>query len=264
MNDAGIAGRPAARARRASDVRVDQQPGFVLHAYPWRETSQIVEVLTRDFGRVALVARGAKRPTSQFRGLLAPFCPLALSWSGRNEIKSLVRAEWCGGLAPLRGDALLAAFYLNELLVRLVARGDPHEGLFSSYVHTLHVLAGDDAAGAADRQSALREFELDLLRETGYAPAFDRCSDGAPIDAAARYWIDGQHGVRRVAPGAGYGHAPDDLQISGATVLALARRDFSDPRAASEAKVVLRQLIRYHLNGKPLNTRRILQDLRQL
>jgi DNA repair protein RecO (recombination protein O) len=263
MNDAIVEARPAARTRRASDARVDLQPGFVLHAYPWRETSRIVEVLTRDFGRIALVARGAKRPTSQFRGLLAPFCPLALSWSGRNEIKSLVRAEWCGGLAPLRGDALLAAFYLNELLVRLVARGDPHEGLFSSYVHTLHVLAGD-ANGGADRQAALREFELDLLRETGYAPAFDRCSDGEPIDAGARYRIDGQHGVRRVAPGAGYDEARDELQISGATVLALARRDFSDARAANEAKAVLRQLIRYHLNGKPLNTRRILQDLRQL
>jgi DNA repair protein RecO (recombination protein O) len=252
----------AARARRANDARVDQQPGFVLHAYPWRETSLIIEVLTRDFGRVALVARGAKRPTSQFRGLLAPFCPLALSWSGRNEIKSLVRAEWCGGLAPLRGDALLAAFYLNELLVRLVARGDPHEGLFSSYLHTLHVLAGD-ANDGADRQAALREFELDLLRETGYAPTFDRCSDGEPIDPHARYRVDGQHGVRRVGHGAA-DPACDELHVSGATVLALAQRDFGDPHTASEAKAVLRQLIRYHLSGKPLNTRRILQDLRQL
>jgi len=166
-------------------------------------------------------------------------------------------------LAPLRGDSLLAAFYLNELLVRLVARGDPHEGLFSSYVDALHALAGD-ANGGADRQAALRGFELDLLRETGYAPAFDRCSDGAPIDAAARYRIDGQRGVTRVAEAAGYDQASHELQISGATVLALAHRDFSDPRAASEAKVVLRQLIRYHLNGKPLNTRRILQDLREL
>ena len=263
MSEAIVATRPTTRPRRANEARVDLQPGFVLHAYPWRETSQIVEVLTRDFGRVALVARGAKRPTSQFRGLLAPFCPLALSWSGRNEIKSLVRAEWCGGLAPLRGDSLLAAFYLNELLVRRLARGDPHEGLFSSYVHALHVLAGD-ADGGADRQAALRGFELDLLRETGYAPAFDRCSDGEPIDAAARYRIDGQRGVTRVAATDPHDRASDEPQVSGATVLALANRDFSDPNAASEAKVVLRHLIRYHLNGKPLNTRRILQDLRAL
>ncbi len=263
MSDASVVTRPAARARRAGEARVELQPGFVLHAYPWRETSLIVEALTRDYGRVALVARGAKRPTSQFRGLLAPFCPLALSWSGRNEIKSLVRVEWCGGLAPLRGEALLAAFYLNELLVRLIARGDPHEGLFASYLHTLHALAGA-AHDGTDRQAALREFELDLLRETGYAPAFDRCSDGEAIDPDALYWIDGQRGVRRVAAGVAYDAARDELQISGRTVLALARREFADARAAAEAKVVLRQLIRYHLNGKPLNTRRILQDLKEL
>jgi DNA repair protein RecO (recombination protein O) len=263
MNDLADAPRPALRTRRSGDSRVELQPGFVLHAYPWRETSLIVEALTRDFGRVPLVARGAKRPTSQFRGLLAPFCPLALSWSGRNEVKSLVRVEWCGGLAPLRGDALLAAFYLNELLVRLIARGDPHERLFSSYVRALHALAGAADAGA-DRQAALREFELDLLRETGYAPAFDRCSDGAAIDPGARYRIDGQRGVRRVWPDADDDQAPGALQVSGAAVLALARRDFSDPRAANEAKAVLRHLLGYHLNGKPLNTRRILQDLREL
>jgi len=109
------------RARRAADSRVDQQPAFVLHSYPWRETSLIIDAMTRDFGRVALVARGAKRPTSQFRGLLAPFAPLSVCWSGRAEIKSLIRADWVGGLAPLRGEQLLTAFYLNELLVRLLA-----------------------------------------------------------------------------------------------------------------------------------------------
>jgi DNA repair protein RecO (recombination protein O) len=261
-SDAGL--RPAAqRARRGGDTRIDHQPGFVLHAYAWRETSQIVEVLTRDFGRVALVARGAKRPTSQFRGVLTPFCPLALSWSGRSEIKSLVRAEWCGGLAPLRGDALLSAFYLNELLVRLLARGDPHERLFASYLHTLNVLAGEAGREQAC-QAALREFELDLLRETGYAPVLEHCADGEAIEEGALYRIDGQHGVRRIDPGAHRDELSGEPCVSGATVLALARRDFSDPRAAIESKAVLRQLIRYHLNGKPLNTRRILQDLRQL
>jgi len=126
--------------RRGSDARVDHQPGLVLHATPWRETSLIVECFTRDYGRVALVARGAKRPTSQFRGLLAPFAPLSFSWSGRNEIKNLMRVEWVGGLVPLRGNALLAAFYANELIVRLLARADPHEGLFESYLQLLRGL----------------------------------------------------------------------------------------------------------------------------
>ena len=125
------AGKPR---RRGTDARVDHQPGVVLHTTPWRETSLIVEAFTRDYGRVGLVARGAKRPTSQFRGLLAPFAPLSLSWSGRNEIKNLVRVEWIGGLTPLRGNALLAAFYANELVVRLLARADPHERLFDNYL----------------------------------------------------------------------------------------------------------------------------------
>ncbi|MCX7901997.1 MAG: DNA repair protein RecO, partial [Burkholderiaceae bacterium] len=122
------------RACRAHDHRVDQQPALVLHAYPWRETSLILEAFTRDYGRLTLVARGAKRPASQFRGLLSPFAPLLMSWSGRGDIKTLTRVEWWGGVAPLRGDALFAGFYLNELLVRLLARGDPHERLFARYL----------------------------------------------------------------------------------------------------------------------------------
>lgn len=247
--------------------RVDHQPAFVLHSYAWRETSLIIEALTRDHGRVALVARGAKRPTSQFRGLLTPFSPLLLAWSGRNDIKTLVRAEWCGGLAPLRGEGLLAAFYVNELLVRLLARYDAHLLLFASYVQALQLLAGPATTHAA----ALREFELDLLRECGYAPEFGHCVDGAPIDAAALYRIEAQHGVRRVEPGgqgrAGQGRVEeqrDDYCVRGTTILALAQRDFSSPQAVQESRTVLRHLIGYHLDGKPLNTRRILRDLRHL
>jgi DNA repair protein RecO (recombination protein O) len=235
-------------------VRVDQQPGFVLHSYAWRETSLIVEAFTRDFGRIALVARGAKRPTSQFRGLLSPFSPLALGWSGRNEIKSLVRVEWLGGLAPLRGDGLLAAFYLNELLVRLLPRGDAHAGLFASYAQTLRELEREGGS----REAALRGFELDLLREMGYAPALDQCADGSPIAADRWYRVDAQQGLT-AADG-----VVDGLCIRGRSILALARRDLSEPQAAADCKVLLRQLIRYHLNGQPLNTRRILQDLRRL
>src|ERR1700739_1077095 len=143
------AGEAAARAaaRRGHEGRGEHQPAFVLHSYPWRENSLVVEVLSRDFGRIALVARGAKRPTSQFRGILMPFSPLALSWSGRSELKTLVRAEWQGGLAPLRGEGLLAAFYLNELLVRLLPRADAHPGLFASYVQSLAALAGGGVRG---------------------------------------------------------------------------------------------------------------------
>jgi DNA repair protein RecO (recombination protein O) len=235
-------------------MRIDQQPGFVLHGYPWRETSLIVEAFTRDFGRVALVARGAKRPTSQFRGLLSPFSPLALSWSGRSEIKALVRVEWLGGLAPLRGDGLLAAFYLNELLVRLLPRGDAHAPPFASYVQTLRELEREGSS----REAVLRGFELDLLREMGYAPALEHGSDGAPIEPGRWYRVDAEQGLVS-AQG-----RVDDLCVRGASVLALARRDLSQPQTAADSKLLLRQLIRYHLNGQPLNTRRILQDLRRM
>ena len=245
------------RMRRFSDSRVDQQPAFVLHSYPWRETSLIVDVLTRDHGRVALVARGAKRPTSQFRGLLTPFSPIAVSWSGRAEIKSLLRAEWVGGLAPLRGDELLSAFYLNELLVRLIARGDPHEALFFSYARTLRDLSFD----AAQREQSLRGFELDLLREIGVAPSFETSGDGSAIDPDAWYRVDPEHGVRCVAEQVAWGA---EYCVRGQTMQALARRDLATVAQADDARALLRQLIGYHLRGRPLNTHRILSDLRKL
>jgi DNA repair protein RecO (recombination protein O) len=246
--------RPPAALRRRSEARIEHQPGFVLHTYPWRETSLIAEVLTRDFGRVAVVARGAKRRTSQLRGLLSPFSALALSWSGRGEVKTLIRAEWTGGLVPLRGDALLAGFYVNELVVRLLARGDAHPGLFGVYARSLRALAGDEARLGA----TLRGFEVELLRETGHLPSLDVCADGEAVAAAARYRIDPERGLVRVERDA------EALCIDGATALAMSAGDYVEPSVAAEAQAMLRLIIRYHLDGRPLNTRRILQDLREL
>jgi len=258
MSEVAIERPKRAAARRAAhEFRVDQQPALVLHAYSWRETSLIVEVFTRDHGRMAVVARGAKRPTSQFRGLLTPFAPLLISWSGRNEVKSLARAEWCGGLAPMRGEALLAGFYMNELLVRLLARADAHELLFARYVEALGALA----VRTRGHDSVLRSFELELLRETGHAPAFDQSADGEPLDEDRMYRVDAERGLVALAlddPG------DDCACLRGSSALAMARNDFSSPIVANHSKLVLRHLIRYHLNGKPLNTRRILNDLRQL
>jgi DNA repair protein RecO (recombination protein O) len=254
---AAVGPAPAARrTRRVSEARIEQQPAFVLHSYPWRETSLIVDVLTRDHGRVALVARGAKRPTSQFRGLLAAFSPIAVSWSGRAEIKTLIRAEWVGGLTPLRGDELLSAFYLNELLVRLLARGDPHEELFFSYARVLRDLSLDRAR----REQALRGFELDLLREIGVAPSFEHCGDGSPIESEAWYRVDPEHGVHGISEP----HAGTPYCVRGRTMQALAQRDLAAVAETAEARALLRQLIGYHLRGRPLNTHRILSDLRKL
>jgi DNA repair protein RecO (recombination protein O) len=253
MNEVVRAAVVAGR-RRSSDARVEHQPAFVLHTYPWRETSLIVEALTRDHGRVALVARGAKRRTSQLRGLLSPFSALALAWSGRGEVKTLIRAEWTGGLVPLRGDALLAGFYLNELIVRLLARADAHPQLFGAYARALRALAGDEAR----LESALRAFEFELLREIGYLPAFDVCADGEPVTAGARYRVDPQCGLVLVE------RDIEAVSVAGAVALAMAAGNFAEPGVATEARAMLRLIIRYHLDGRPLNTRRILQDLKEL
>src|SRR5437762_1362429 len=113
--------------------RVDAQPALVLHSYPFRETSLVIEVFTRDFGRVALVARGARRPRSALRGVLLAFQPLLVSWSGKGELYTLIRAEWHGAYQPLRGLSLICGFYLNELLLKLLPRHDAHERLFDTY-----------------------------------------------------------------------------------------------------------------------------------
>ena len=250
----GVRAPAAVARRRGSDTRIEHQPAFVLHTYPWRETSLIVEALTRDHGRVALVARGAKRRTSQLRGLLSPFSALALAWSGRGEVKTLIRAEWTGGLVPLRGDALLAGFYLNELLVRMLARADAHPLLFGAYARALRALAGEDAR----LDSTLRAFEFELLREIGYLPSLDVCADGVALSPAARYRVDPQRGLVLAD------RQDEATSVSGATALAMASGDFTAPGVAGEARAMLRLIIRYHLDGRPLNTRRILQDLKEL
>ncbi|MGF6510055.1 hypothetical protein OKW26_005882 [Paraburkholderia sp. 32] len=125
---------PARRAPRTStsEYRITEQPAFVLHSYPYRETSLIIDVLSRDHGRLALVAKGAKRPHSALRGVLQTFQPLSLAWSGKSEMRTLTGAEWVGGMLPLTGDALLCGFYVNELLVRFCAARGPASSVVPS------------------------------------------------------------------------------------------------------------------------------------
>lgn len=153
-------------------TRVQDSPGYMLHATPWRETSLVVQAFSRDHGCVALVAKGAKRPYSALRPVLSAFQPLALSWSGSGEVKTLTRAE-VAGIRPLAGAALMSAWYMNELLLRLLPREDAHPVLFDAYDTALTQLAGGSRAAGA-----LRRFEWTLLRETGYGvdeavPEFD-------------------------------------------------------------------------------------------
>src|SRR6476620_4215036 len=150
--------------------RISDEPAFVLHRYDWSESSLILEVFTRNHGRVALVARGAKKPSSSFRPILLPLQPLRVGFGGDAEIRTLKGAEWVGGQVMPTGDALLSGYYLNELLLRLLARDDPHPRLFDAYAGAVHVLGSEHGEAL---QPALRAFELLLLREVGLLPALN-------------------------------------------------------------------------------------------
>jgi len=236
--------------------KVDGQPAYVLHAYPFRETSLIVEVFSRDFGRMALLARGARRPRSAIRGLLMAFQPLELGWAGKGEVLTLMKAEWQGGQPLLAGPALFCGYYLNELLMHLLPREDAHEKLFARYSEMLSRLAED--AGAGEREAGLRRFEKALLQELGYGLTLNHDSSGSEIIAAAHYTYRMEQGPVRLE------HAGGAAQVvSGKTLLDLAVEDFSDPRSRGEAKQLMRTLMAYYLGGKELETRRIFKELQE-
>jgi DNA repair protein RecO (recombination protein O) len=238
------------------DTRVNGQPSFVLHSYPYKETSLIVDMFTRDFGRVAVVAKGAKRPLSKLRGVLQTFQPLAISFSGKSELRTLIDAEWVGGMLPLEKNSLLCGFYLNELLVKLLARDDAHTALFNHYVSTLNQLAHNEPAPIV-----LRKFERALLKETGVAADLGRSTTSrSQVDAAGNYVVDPERGAREVRESDGGGWPV----VSGKTLLDMEREDYSDPQTQAQSKQLMRFLLAHHLGGAPLNTRQILIDLMQL
>ncbi|GAB2865374.1 DNA repair protein RecO [Pseudoduganella ginsengisoli] len=239
---------------RTIGTRVAGQPAFVLHSYPYKETSLIVDMLTRDYGRVALIAKGAKRPHSQLRGVLQTFQPLSASWTGKNELRTLTDAEWVGGMLPLEKTALLCGFYLNELLVKLLARDDAHPALFNHYVSTLNQLAHNEPAPIV-----LRKFERALLKETGVAADLTHCTGTrAKVKAGQVYVVDPERGPR---PEQAHDTWP---RVTGKTLLDMEREDYQDTATQAQSKQLMRFLLAHHLGGAPLNTRQILIDLSQI
>lgn len=254
--------------------RIADEPAFILHSYDWSESSLILEVFTRHHGRVALVAKGAKKPTSNFRPVLLPLQPLRLAYSvtagGQGEIHPLKGAEWVGGHVMPTGDALLAGLYLNELLLRLLAREDAHAALFDVYAGVVRVLATVDSAGDPGDalEPVLRAFELLLLREVGLLPALD--AETATLGALgpqARYTLVAEGGLRAAA-------SADRATLAGAQWGALQQAldaDASYPAVlravapvAAELKPQLRALLQYHCGSPLLRTRQLMMDLQSL
>lgn len=231
--------------------RVDEEPAFVLHTRPWRETSLIVDVLSRHHGRIGLVARGARRQGSAMKARLISFQPLYLSWFGKSTLRTLHGAEWQGGNLNLRGHGLMCGFYLNELLLRLLPEGDAHETLFDHYQSTLEKLNRQ-----MDVEPILRRFELDLLSELGYAQPLGHTAEAEDLQASARYGYEFGTGV--VSP------RPGSTSYLGRTLLDLARGDLTDPTTLAEGKLLMRALLAHYLGEKPLATRQLLIDLQKL
>lgn len=227
----------------------------MLHSYPYSESSLLLEVFSRAHGRLPLLAKGARRPRSAQRGLLMAFQPLLIGWSGRGEVRTLNGCEWSGGQPLLRGDALLCGFYLNELLLRLMAREDPHENLFDRYTETLAGLGGGE-----DKTPVLRCFEKALLKELGYAMTLDRDADsGTRLEPQARYIYEPERGPVRHMNGISV--AP---VFSGSTLLAIAEENYSDPAILPQYKQLMRLLINHRLDRQPLHSRAVFKELQQL
>lgn len=238
----------------AQRQRVDGAPAFLLHAHPYSETSLVLDVFARNHGRLALLARGARRPRSSLRGVLLAFQPLELAWFGGGEVKTLARAEWLGGLPLLAGKSLLLGYYLNELLLRLLPREDAHPNLFDAYAAALAVLAR-----GATEAAELRRFEKTLLRELGYGLSLEREADsGQAVRPDGRYLYLAERGV--VAAGGAEGLPT----LAGKTLLDMAADDYADPRTLAESKLLMRQLIAHHLGGQPLQSRRVFIELQEL
>jgi DNA repair protein RecO (recombination protein O) len=226
------------------------EPAWILHHYPYRDTSLLLEVFSREHGRLGLVARGARAAKSRWRGLLQGFQPLLLSWSQRGELGTLAGAELRTGMAVPAGRHLMSAWYLNELLLRLLTRHDPHPVLFDVYEQALRDL---DTA----EQPTLRIFEKHLLQELGYGLLLDHeAESGRPVTPDALYEYRLESG-----PVACETSRDNGLFLHGSSLLALHAEDLVDGDACREIKRLMRAVLSLYLGPRPLRTREVLRQM---
>jgi DNA repair protein RecO (recombination protein O) len=233
--------------------RVQNQPAWLLHHRPFRDSSRILDILSRDHGRLSLVARGSRSAKSKLKGILRPFLPLELSWVIRSDLGTLTGAEMSGAPIALTGDSLLSAYYLNELLLNVLHRHDPQPEIFDAYHTTINELNGQQQVAIV-----LRRFEMELLRLLGYALNLDHdTATGAPLDPDQQYEYRIEQGPVPVVNREGL------MTFTGSELIAVAREEFSDPATLKHAGRLLRQAIAWHLDGKELKSRKVLKELRR-
>lgn len=231
--------------------RVHQEPAYVLHHRPFRDSSQIIDLLTRDHGRIAVVARGSRGSRSRLAGVLRPFLPLRVSWMARSDLGTLTGAEAAGPPAGLRGDALLSAYYVNELMLAFLHRDDPQPEVFALYAQTVSDLNVRDGVAPA-----LRAFEMEFLGLLGYAMNLEHeAGTQTPIEADRYYDYRVEQGPAPVQ------RAEGPLVFAGEMLLGIAAQRFDDPAVLGAANRLLRAVIAHHLGGRELKSRKVLRDL---
>lgn len=231
--------------------RIQQQPAYILHHRPFRDSSQILDIVTRDHGKVAVVARGSRGSKSRLAGVLRPFLPLSVSWVARSDLGTLTGAEAAGPPIGLRGDAMLSAFYVNELLLNFLHRHDPQPDIYDLYAKVIMALGS-----TSNIAESLRSFELRLLSLLGYAVNLQHTSgDRAPLDPLRSYEYRMEEGPVPVERSDGR------LVFSGAQLLSIAAQDFDDPAVLGAASRLLREVIAHHLGGKELKSRKVLLEV---
>ncbi|MGB5245729.1 MAG: DNA repair protein RecO [Woeseia sp.] len=234
-------------------TRIEQEPAWLLHHRPFRDTSRILDILSRDHGRLSLVARGARSAKSKLAGVLRPFMPLSLSWVARTELGTLTGAEMNGAPLALSGDALLSGYYANELLLKLMHRFDPQPEIFALYGRTIERLAG-----TTEPAVVLRRFEVELLGLLGYALNLDHdVADHSDLRDELFYEYRAALGAMPVD------HHEGPMIFSGRDLLAIRGGRFSETATLRAASRLLRGVIAYHLDGKELQSRKVLLELRR-
>ena len=232
--------------------RIQNEPAWLLHHRPFRESSQILDILSLDQGRLAVVAKGSRGAKSKLRGILRPFLPLQLSWFIRSDLGTLTGAEMNGAPLSLSGDALLSGYYVNELILKLLHRHDPQPEIFAAYSRTIERLAGSQ-----DVAPYLRQFEIELLRILGYALNLEHDTETTePLRPQQQYEYRVEQGLVPVSDREG------PMVFRGAEIDAIRNQQFADPAVLKNAGSLLRNVIAYHLDGKELKSRKVLKDMR--
>lgn len=244
----------------SAQQRIQQQSAWILHSRAFKETSLILDCLTQEHGRISVIAKGVRGSKKSQRGLLQPFQPLLINYSGKADLKTLTGVDTGGAAVKLIGDALYAGFYVNELLIRLLPQAEAFPTVFTHYLHCVHQLAGDYW------RVALREFELQLLDELGYGLQLNATVDGVAIQAQQHYDYHVEHGIVDTMPNRGPSAALNNhgykVAVSGTTLLALANGQVADADAQETARL-MKTCLAYYLGPKPLQSRELWKSIKQ-